>query len=280
MAAGSSRTADEPGDLAAAFRAVRVRIGAVLVMLAVSAVAWWWAAGQMAAMDSGPWSPLGSSVWFLGTWTVMMAAMMFPSVAPTVALYARMTRARGPGLPVAFTSGYLVVWAAAGGIALAFAVVSSALAGDAIAWDHWGRPLTVATLLIAALYEFTPWKNACLGKCRSPLGFLLGTWRDGWRGATLMGAELGAWCLGCCWALMAAMFALGVMNIVWMGSVAVLIALEKLLPWRRAATWTTAAVLVALAMFILVAPHALPGTGIAPMAPMSIVGSAVSTRGA
>jgi hypothetical protein len=79
---------------------------------------------------------------------------------------------------------------------------------------------------------------------------------------------------------MVAMFALGVMSIVWMGTVAVLIALEKLLPWRRAATWTTAAVLVGLAVFILIAPHALPGTTIAPMTPMSIVGSSAGTSGA
>jgi predicted metal-binding membrane protein len=258
---------------------VRARVGSVLVLLVVAGVCWWWAAEQMAGMDTGPWSSLGSPGWFLGAWTVMMAAMMFPSVSPTVALYARMTRARRPHLPLAFTSGYLLVWVAAGALVLALAALAGAVAGDALAWNRAGRPLTVATLLFAALYEFTPWKSACLGKCRSPLGFLLGTWRDGWRGATLMGIKLGAWCLGCCWALMAAMFALGVMNIVWMASVALLIALEKLLPWRRTATYVTAAVLVGLAVFVLVAPHALPGTTIEPMTPMSIMIPAHGTIG-
>jgi predicted metal-binding membrane protein len=171
-------------------------------------------------------------------------------------------------LPLAFTSGYLLVWIAVGGLALVLADLARAYAGDAFAWTRLGRPLTVATLVVAAVYEFTPWKNACLGKCRSPLGFLMGTWRDGWSGATLMGLKLGAWCLGCCWALMAAMFALGVMNILWMGSVAALIALEKLLPWRRTATYVTAAVLVGLAVFALLAPHAMPGT-MMPQTPMS-----------
>ncbi|MDL9978162.1 DUF2182 domain-containing protein [Microbacterium sp. ASV49] len=252
----------------AAFHAVRAQLGAVVVLLTAAALGWWWTAGQMAGMDSGPWSPLGSAGWFLVAWTVMMAAMMFPSVAPTVALYARMTGMRRPLLPAAFTMGYLLVWSAVGGLALALAGLAGVLPHDALAWDAAGRPLTIATLVVAAAYEFTPWKSACLGKCRSPLGFLLGTWRDGWFGAVRMGAKLGAWCLGCCWALMAALFALGVMNIVWMGSVAVLIALEKLLPWRRTATAVTAGVLVGLAVLVLIAPHAIPGTTMMPGAPM------------
>ena len=269
MAAGPSKAADRPEDLTAAFRAVRARVGSVVFLCAVAVVCWWWAAQQMAGMDRGPWSPLGAPGWFLAAWTAMMAAMMFPSVSPTIALYARMTKSRNPLLTVAFAAGYLIAWAAVGVLVVAIAGLANAAPGQALAWDGLGRPLTVVTLLFAAVYEFTPWKRACLGKCRSPLGFLLGTWRDGMPGATVMGAKLGAWCLGCCWALMAAMFALGVMNIVWMASVTALIALEKLLPWRRTATYVTAAVLVCLAVFVLVAPHALPGTTSVPMEPMS-----------
>ncbi|KHK96595.1 metal-binding integral membrane protein [Microbacterium mangrovi] len=270
MSAEPSGAADsDTGGLTAAFRAVRTRVGSVLVLLAIAAVCWWWSAQQMAGMNDGPWSPLGAPGWFLAAWTVMMAAMMFPSVSPTVALYARMTRTRRPYLPFVFTGGYLIVWAAAGIVVLGIAALAGAVTGDALAWDGLGRPLTIATLLFGAVYEFTPWKRACLGKCRSPLGFLLGTWRDGSRGAAVMGAKLGAWCLGCCWALMAAMFALGVMNMVWMATVAALIALEKLLPWRRTAAYVTAAVLVGLAVLVLLAPHALPGTTMKPMAPMS-----------
>jgi predicted metal-binding membrane protein len=105
----------------------------------------------------------------------------------------------------------------------------------------------------------TPLKDVCLGKCRSPLGFLLGSWRDGISGALRMGAKHGAWCVGCCWALMAALFALGVMSIAWMAFVAGLIALEKLVPSRRLATYGTAAVLLALGVLLVVAPDLVPG---------------------
>jgi predicted metal-binding membrane protein len=123
-------------------------------------------------------------------------------------------------------------------------------------------------LVAAALYQLTPLKDACLGTCRSPLGFLVGSWRDGLSGAVRMGARHGAWCTGCCWALMAALFALGVMSIAWMAVVAALIASEKMLPWGRAATWGTAALLVALGVLLVAAPAAIPGLTI-PGGPMT-----------
>ncbi len=127
-----------------------------------------------------------------------------------------------------------------------------------LAWDEAGRWVAGSTLLVAAIYELTPLKDVCLGKCRSPLGFLLGAWRDGRAGALRMGAEHGAWCVGCCWALMAALFALGVMSVAWMAFVAALIAVEKTLPWRRAATYGTAAILLALGVLVLAAPDVIP----------------------
>ena len=114
-------------------------------------------------------------------------------------------------------------------------------------------------LVVAAVYELTPLKEVCLRHCRSPLGFLLGSWRDGLTGALQMGAKHGAWCVGCCWALMAALFALGVMSIAWMAFVAALIAAEKTLPWGRAVTYGTAAILLALGVLIVAAPDAIPG---------------------
>ena len=130
---------------------------------------------------------------------------------------------------------------ASGVVAFAVATVGGRIAGDLLAWDRAGRRIAGATLIVAAVYELTPLKDVCLGKCRSPLGFLLGSWRDGRSGALQMGARHGAWCVGCCWALMASLFALGVMSVVWMAVVAGLIAFEKLIPWRRAATYGTAA---------------------------------------
>jgi len=246
------------GGLGPAFTAARVRLGLVALLLALAAVGWWWTAARMQGMDDGPWTGLGGLGWFLGVWVVMTAAMMFPSVAPTVALYSRMTRSRSPLAPFLFTAGYLLTWAAAGLGAFAAARIGGALAGDVLAWDRAGRWVGGATLLVAAVYELTPLKDVCLGKCRSPLGFLLGSWRDGPRGALQMGARHGAWCTGCCWALMASLFALGVMSLVWMAVVAGVIALEKTLPWRRVATYGTAAVLLVLGVLLLVAPDAIP----------------------
>src|SRR5262249_27045204 len=158
-----------------------------------------------------------------GVWVVMMAAMMFPSLAPTVALYRTMTRQRGLDRPLLFTAGYVLVWAAAGLAAYGVFEFGKAILGGALGWDHAGRPVAAAVLAIAAVYELTPLKDVCLVKCRSPVGFLLGSWRDGRLGALQMGARQGAWCLGCCWALMAGLFALGVMSITWMVAIATLI---------------------------------------------------------
>jgi len=190
---------------------------------------------------------------------VMMAAMMLPSVAPTVALYSRMTRSRSPVPPLLFASGYLLAWGSVGVVAFAVARLGGDVAGGVFAWDRAGRWLAGATLIVAALYELTPLKDVCLGKCRSPLGFLLGSWRDGSVGGLQMGTRHAAWCIGCCWALMASLFALGVRSLVWMAVVAGVIALEKLVPWEHLATWGTAAILLGLAIFIAAAPHALPG---------------------
>jgi predicted metal-binding membrane protein len=228
-------------------------------LVALAGIGWWWTVGQMRGMDDGPWTSLGSFWWFLGTWVVMMAAMMFPSVAPTVGLYARMTRQRSRVQPPVFAAGYLVAWGAVGALAFGLAVAGRAVIGDVLAWDRAGRWVAGVTLLAAAVYELTPLKDVCLGKCRSPLGFLLGAWRDGPRGALRMGAAHGAWCVGCCWALMASLFALGVMSIAWMALVAGLIAAEKLLPWRAVATVGTAAVLGVLGVLLLAAPDAIPG---------------------
>ena len=225
-------------------------------------------------MDGGAWTELGTFAWFVGVWVVMMAAMMFPSVAPTVALYSKLTKSRSLTAPLVFTSGYLLVWSAVGVLAFALAVAGGRLFGDVLAWDRGGRWVAGVTLLVAAVYELTPLKDVCLGKCRTPLGFLLGSWREGLSGSLQMGTRHGAWCVGCCWALMASLFALGVMSIVWMAVVAGLIAFEKLIPSRRVATYGTAGVLFVLGVLLLVAPDVIPaftipGTGsMSPADPM------------
>jgi predicted metal-binding membrane protein len=240
-------------------RASRAQLALVLTLLALAAISWWWTVKQMRGMDAGPWTALGSTLWFLSVWTVMMAAMMFPSVAPTVALYARLAHHRSWLPALLFPAGYLITWLTAGVVAVAAAALVGNASGSALAWDRAGQPLTAATLLAAAAYELTPWKNVCLSKCRSPVGALLASWRDGYTGAVRMGVRNGAWCVGCCWALMASLFALGVMSTTWMAVVAAIIAAEKLLPWRRVGTYGTALVLLALGVLVLVAPDAVPG---------------------
>jgi predicted metal-binding membrane protein len=206
----------------------------------------------------------------------MMGAMMLPSVAPTVALYSRMTRERSPLSPLLFASGYLVTWAAAGLLAFAIAGAGGRIVGGAFSWDRAGRWVAGTTLVLAAVYELTPLKDVCLGKCRSPLGFLLGAWRGGRTGSLQMGARHGAWCVGCCWALMASLFALGVMSITWMAVVAGLIGVEKTVPWRRIAVYGTTAVLLGLGVLVLAVPTAVPALTIPssqPMHQMSKMGS-------
>jgi predicted metal-binding membrane protein len=173
-----------------------------------------------------------------------------------------MTRQRSPLSPLLFAAGYLVTWVAAGVLAFAIGVVVDRVWGDVLGWHRAGRWVAGGTLLIAAVYELSPLKNVCLGKCRSPLGTLLGSWRDGRMGALRMGARNGAWCVGCCWALMASLFALGVMSVAWMALVAGLIAVEKTVPWRRAATYGTAALLLGLGVLLLTAPDAIPALNI------------------
>ena len=242
-----------------ALAAARARLGLVALLFALAAFAWWFAVDRMRGMDDGPGTDLGTLGWFLGIWVVMMAAMMFPSVAPTVALYSRMTKKRSPVAPLVFASGYLLTWAAAGLLAFGISEAGRRVLGDALSWDRAGRWVAGGTLVIAAAYQLTPLKTVCLRHCRSPLGFLLGHWRDGMSGALRMGAGHGAWCLGCCWALMASLFALGIMSIAWMALVTGLIAAEKLLPWGRVAMYGTAAILLALGILLVAVPESIPG---------------------
>jgi predicted metal-binding membrane protein len=269
-AAREQRGSDGVGEL---FAAVRSRLGLVVLLLVLAALAWWATVNQMAGMDAGPGTDLGALGWFIGVWVVMMAAMMFPSVAPTVALYARMTRLRSPLRPLLFAAAYLVVWAAVGLVSYGLFEVGKTWFGSQLAWTAGGRWVAAAVLAGAAVYELTPLKNVCLGKCRSPLGFLLGNWRDGETGAVEMGAKHAAWCVGCCWALMAALFALGVMSLVWMAVVAALITAEKTIPWRRPVVWGTTAILLALAVMVAVAPHSVPGLVVPGGAGMSTLGT-------
>ena len=230
----------------------------MVVMLALASTAWLVTSLQMAGMDAGPWTDPGPFGFYISAWVVMMAAMMLPSSVPMVLMFRRLECARSvPAFATsAFVIGYLVVWTASG--LVAYAALKAGQAGGIFAWDRFGRPMAVGALLVAALYEMTPLKTKCLEKCRSPLGFLLSSWRDGLCGAFTMGTRHGGWCLGCCWALMVALFALGAMSITWMLVISGLIAAEKLLPWRRVATAGVTVVLLTAATGVAVAPASVP----------------------
>ncbi len=145
--------------LADAFAAVRARLGLVVLLLVLAGLAWWATVNQMAGMDAGPGTDLGSLGWFVGVWVVMMAAMMFPSVAPTVALYARMTRRRSPVQPLLFTAAYLVVWAAVGLASYGLFELGKNVLGAQLAWDAGGRWVAAGVIGVAAVYELTPLKG-------------------------------------------------------------------------------------------------------------------------
>ena len=177
--------------------------------------------------------------------------------------HAARTRGRGlaapAGAPAAFVCGYLLTWAAAGLAAFVLLAVARSLGFDGLAWGRGGHWVAAAVIGLAAAYQLTPLKDACLRRCRAPLGFLVSGWREGRGGALRMGAGHGAWCVGCCWALMAALFALGLMTLAWMLLVAGLIATEKLLPWGAAATAAVTVVLLGLGVAVAADPGAFMG---------------------
>jgi predicted metal-binding membrane protein len=202
-----------------------------------------------------------SAATFLGSWTLMMAAMMLPSMTPVVSLYDRMRtgHALSRAATGAFVAGYLATWAAVGLAAFGAVKAANALAGDTLGWHDAGRTTAGIAILLAAAYQLSPLKERCLRHCRSPLGFLLAHWRGGQRGAISMGARHGAWCIGCCWALMATLFAVGLMSLGWMAFVAGLIAFERLAPGGSRTRYAVAATLAILGLALLVVPEAVPG---------------------
>ena len=241
-------------------------IGLVAVLLLLAAAAWGLTGDRMAGMDDGPGTDPGSLGFYVSVWIVMMAAMMLPSLAPTVVAYSTVERrkrdlgrAAAHGATVAFVGGYLVVWTAFGVGAYALFEFLRSLDVEVLAWSRGGPYAAGAVIAIAAAYQLAPLKSVCLAKCRSPLGFVVSSWDDGRLGALRMGILHGAWCLGCCWALMATLFAVGLMSLVWMAVIAALIALEKLVPWKGVATRGIAVVLIALALCVALAPERVPG---------------------
>jgi predicted metal-binding membrane protein len=183
-------------------------VGAGLLLVSVAA----WAA----LLAMGDEMPMGAGLW-IGAWTVMMAAMMLPSTSPLVLLYARQSTATSSAL---LTAGYVGVWA---GVGLAAYGVDMRLPDPS-------NGAVGAVLVGAGLYQLTPLKTACLKRCRNPADFLVTHWRRGRVGALRLGVEHGAYCVGCCWALMGVLIVAGSMSLAWVVAIALVVAGEKLLP--------------------------------------------------
>jgi predicted metal-binding membrane protein len=243
---------------------LRQNVVVASALLGAALVTWIVTVQRMRGMDAGPGTDLGGLGWYLGVWVTMMAAMMFPSAAPMVLLFSRISGERAkrgqPFVPTwVFVLSYLGVWTVYGLAAYGLYRLVVGLDFGFLAWDRGGPYVAGGAIVAAGVYQLTPLKSVCLRHCRSPLHFLLHGWRSGVVGALRMGAEHGAFCVGCCWGLMLVLFALGVMSLTWMAVVAGLIFAEKVLPGGERLRLAVALLLVAFGIWVAAAPGSVPG---------------------
>ena len=211
----------------------------------------------MAMAQANPWSILDFVLMFL-MWAVMMVGMMVPSAAPMILLFSTVTRKQkedgNPYVPVGvFVLGYVLVWTAFSLIAASaqWLLEQAALLSPAMVS---ASPYLGGALLIAAgIYQLTPLKSACLNQCRTPTAFVSRHWRTGTTGTLIMGMHHGAFCVGCCWALMCLLFVGGVMNLLWVAVIAAFVLFEKILPAGHALGRLAGITLIAWGLWLLVA---------------------------
>lgn len=220
----------------------------LVLVLGVVAVAWAVTIERMQGMDAGPGTDLGGLGWYLGVWVAMMAAMMLPSAVPAAKVVAQASRA----LPtVLFGTGYLAVWTAFGIAAYGLFRLVTSFEIERLAWDRDGSYVAGTVILAAGIYELTPLKERLLRACR------LAHDADD-RGALRAGLANGSYCVGCCVGLMAVLFSLGVMSIFWMVVVAGVIFVEKVLPNGLRLSRLVGIALIALGLWVAVAPGSVP----------------------
>lgn len=234
------------------------------VLFGVAAITWalliWQSVrpdGEMMGLTMGMGAPL-----FIGNWMAMMVAMMFPTAAPMILTFARIhagRRQHGQSFVPTwiFVGGYMVVWTVFGVLAYAVAMGAEALAAHSMWLTEYAPRLGGGVLMVAGLYQLSPLKATCLSKCRTPLGFILNSWHDGYTGAFRMGVEHGVYCLGCCWLLFVILFPLGVMNVAAMAVITLLIFAEKSLLISRHISRIAAAALIAYGVLVMIVPNAL-----------------------
>jgi predicted metal-binding membrane protein len=212
--------------------------------------------GQMMAMPPGWTLPYALLIFVM--WVVMMAAMMLPGAAPTVLSVAALAGGRlasstcVPATAMLFASGYLLVWC---GFSLAATFLQWGLAEAgllSVTMAFRNETLAGTVLAFAGLYQWTPLKDICLRHCRSPTDFLVRHWRQGALGAVLTGMRHGIFCFGCCWMLMALLFVGGLMNLAWVAVIALLVLLEKTIPWGGQMRVLTGVVFIDWGVFNLI----------------------------
>lgn len=237
----------------------------VLASLLALAGACWLVVLRQAGTTQGMGLTMGLTLpLFLLAWVAMMIAMMFPTAAPMIVMFGTVAAGKQqraqPFVPTwVFVSAYLTVWLSFGVVAYAAAAGLEALAMQSTWLMGNAARLGGAVLLVGGVYQLSPLKSLCLTKCRSPLSFLLTSWRDGYGGAFVMGLKHGAYCLGCCWLLFAILFPLGVMNIAAMVLLTLLIFAEKSFRWGAAIARVAGVALVAYGAVVLVTAQGLPG---------------------
>ena len=244
---------------------IRAQAWSGLIVLFPALAGWlllYWGATHMSSpaarltMPMDDWSAANWLAVFV-MWAVMMAAMMLPTAAPMVSVFATLNHRRGQaGRTIAFVAAYLALWTA-----FAAAATAAQWALQAAGWlspmiVSMSSALSAALLLIAGVFQFTPLKHVCLRACRSPLGFLMTDWRDGLWGAARMGMRHGSFCIGCCWALMALLFVGGAMNLLWIAALTLLVAIEKIAPKGEMLANALGAVMIGAGVARLVWPSA------------------------
>ena len=237
----------------------------ILGSLLILAAAAWGLLIWQAAMTDEEMSltmGMGAPLW-IALWIAMMIAIMFPTAAPMIMMFARIHAKRAERgqtfVPTwIFASSYLLLWSAAGIVAYGAAVMGDELADQSM-WVMDNAAQIGGGLLIAAgLYQLSPLKSVCLNKCRSPMSFILNSWRDGYGGSFRMGLEHGAYCLGCCWLLFVILFPLGTMNIAVLALITLLIFAEKSTAFGRQIAVLAAAALIIYGTIVVFVPDALP----------------------
>jgi len=233
-------------------------------LLALGAGAWGLLVWQSTAMDDEMSLTMGMGApLFIALWIAMMVAIMFPTAAPMMLMFNRIhnqRREKGQSFVPTwiFVAAYLLVWSATGIAAYALAVLGDELADRSMWLMDNGARIGGGVLIAAGAYQISPLKSVCLNKCRSPISFVLHSWRDGPWGSFRMGVEHGVYCLGCCWLLFVILFPLGMMNIAVLAGVTALIFAEKSTAWGRQIARAAAVALIVYGALVVFVPDALP----------------------